>query len=362
MPLESPQMPSSQDTELRRFLLGTASQAESEAFALRILASAGDGSEDSGHSVLEALADEDDLFDEYVRGELDDDASRRFEEFVLAHPGGRQRVAFARALADRARKEAERDVTATTPAPATGRTERAPTDVDGEGDSLLRRFLSGFQAPAARPAWLLCLLLLAVAVAQTYRLAQLENPAPDAHIADADESTAPLTASPEEAEPTSTAPSLDVADLREELETQAIEIEVLRAQLDNARDSARSTEPPAGPKVVSMLLAATVRGSEDQTPTQDVPTEADEVELQVDLSSGPSIEVARVRLLDAMRFPVWGNPRVQPEGDPGYQGLRVRVPATVFDSEGRHTLVVEAAEDDGSWSELGRYEFRVARP
>ena len=148
------------------------SDAPSDAFVLRILASADD---ESGDAFLETLADEDDLFDEYVRGELDDDSSRRFESLVLGHEFGRRRVAFARALAERARKEAERDVTAMTPTLDEDESRR-PSPNDDEGESLLSRFLAGLRAPAARPAWALCLILLAFAAAQTYRVAHLRRP------------------------------------------------------------------------------------------------------------------------------------------------------------------------------------------
>ena len=140
----------------------------------------------------------------------------------------------------------------------------------------------------------------------------------------------------------------EVEELRSRLVESADKIQALKRELDAARTSAQS----AAPKVVTMLLAAAVRGSADQIPTLEIDAEADAVELQVDLSGGPAVEVVRVRLLDATHFPVWGNPRVEPEGDPGMQGLRVRVPVGVFIAEGGYTLVIEAAEADGSWSEL----------
>lgn len=74
-----------------RFLLGELSDDERDEFEERLLA------DDDVEALVGAA--EDDLFDAYALGELRGARQARFEDRLLASPGGRRKLAWARALA-----------------------------------------------------------------------------------------------------------------------------------------------------------------------------------------------------------------------------------------------------------------------
>ena len=91
-----------------RYLLGGASEAERERIEAEFFAD-----EDAFQEMLVA---EDDLIDDYARGELSANERKQFEERFLTSSEGRERVHFARAFAATNR---QRPVTTTTPEVAT---------------------------------------------------------------------------------------------------------------------------------------------------------------------------------------------------------------------------------------------------
>lgn len=304
----SPASPASPG-DLRRFLFGTASEAETEAFTLRCL------SEDD--ALFEALADEDDLFDEYARGELDDEAARRFEEAVLGHDEGLQRLAFARDLNHRAHLVADH------------RSEPAEST-----ESWLRRLLAGIATPAARPAWALCFLLLVAVTWQTARLARLEpapEPTPANQLAEA---PYPAANSAETARL-----EAETQDLERRLEQATQHSESLRAEIERLSvEPADAPAPGAVPQVFAVILASVTRGS--RIPHFKVPQETQRVELQIDLSEGPPVDEVRARLLDDGGFQLWGLPAVETEGEAGRLELRLPVPAEILPA-GSYSLRLE---------------------
>lgn len=363
------------DSELRRYLLGTATEAEAEAFSLRILE---DASDPDGSVLAGALAEEDELFDEYARGELDAEATHRFERVVLSHQDGRRRVEFARALAQRSEQHTKKRTTLAAPLLAAAGIEPAEvapeTELREDGDdataksSFWRRLFASLHSPVARPAWALCALLLVVGLAQTIRLAQLREPSIQVADKVGDPAADPVADREAEAaveDMQKTAPATaegatriqsdmgrlesEAADLRRRLEDSAQQVASLRSELERA---AAST-----PRVVKMLLAATTRGSE--VPEFDAPGDDDEVELQVDLSGAPELDRVRIRLLDGSGFQVWGRPNAEVEGDTGLQALRLGMPTGIL-RPGRYTLLVETAgPDETSWQDVAGYEFRI---
>ena len=351
--------PSPIDSDLRRFVLGTA-EDDSEAFTLFLLQDALDKNSDA---LLEVLADEDDLIDEFVRGELDADSAQRFESLILSHSEGRRRVAFANALAKRIEARSEQDATAARPALAASDAPDAAEPDDSLGSTWWRKLLSSLQAPAARPAWAVCAVLLTLAAAQTYRLelqseslaTTVSEPPVDARSLGG-AATDPVTATDsaiatEPATETRLAQlSAEADDLRRRLDESTEDLVSLRAQLEAARASA--------PKLVKALLAAATRGS--HVPTLDVPADTDQVEFQVDLAGGPDVTGLRVRLLNAAGLQVWGRPFVETEGEPGLQALRLRAPAQVLRA-GAYTLILETEDAEGTWSAFGQHEFRIVR-
>jgi hypothetical protein len=88
-----------EETRMRRYLLGELPEEERLPFENLYLADAG---------IFEhLLAVENELIDGYVRGELDETESRRFEAEYLPSPPRRERVEFARALSQAAAIENE---------------------------------------------------------------------------------------------------------------------------------------------------------------------------------------------------------------------------------------------------------------
>src|SRR5579859_436331 len=87
----SPGSPGPDDRLLIRYLTGTLSDADAEPLDERSVA------DDEFAARLEDV--ENDLIDQYVRGELPDDIRRDVESHYSATPAGREKIAFARAFA-----------------------------------------------------------------------------------------------------------------------------------------------------------------------------------------------------------------------------------------------------------------------
>ncbi|MDA8018561.1 MAG: hypothetical protein MPN21_14065 [Thermoanaerobaculia bacterium] len=324
-------------SELRRFLLGTASEADAEAFSLRLLEETLDESEEA---LSNALADEDDLFDEYARGELEPEVARKLEALLPSRPEARGRVEFARALALQATPSEEREVIAH----------------DAVSTGGWRGFLPGLRPPAARLAWAAALLLLSATLVQTVRLGRLQSSLPIEPTTAESETNATVVAEGPGHEGVNEA-AADMARLESEADELRRRLEQSTQQLSELRSRLERADT-AAPQIARILLIAATRGA--HLPVVATSARTRIVELQVDLTDVPTSGGLRARLLDANRFQVWGLPSVATTDESGNRELRLEVPSQVLVS-GAYTLVLQVSADDGSWSDLVQHEFRIER-
>lgn len=357
--------PDTQSASLRRFLLGTASDEEAEAFSHLVLT--------DDNVLLQALADEDELFDEYARDEMSDAEARRFEAVVLQHSEGRRRLSFARDLARRADQATASSSTAVNHTRPLSGARTDPSDDDSSQDTTVgrrpwHRFWGALWTPAARPAWILaCTLLLVTALWQARQLSSTAPSAEGPAVAETGAATGPAEEATTPEDPAGSADlSAKVEQLRREKVTLEEQLSAAESQLAELKTTVgravREQAVAAAKESISFLLTAATRGS--RVPDFKVPQETKRVELEVDLSDARRVDRVDARLFDDRGFQVWGRPGVPTEGE-DLPAVRLTVPAEGLDT-GSYTLRLEEASaagrrDDGEVGEIAQFGFRIER-
>ena len=317
------------DTTLARYLLGNLPEPDRDRIESKALADPG---------LFERLqVIEDDLIDAYVYGELAESDVALFEERFLGHPQRLERVEVARCL----RTVTERAAQAK---------DAPPPKVDRETRI---EPLEPVERLPSTPwlAWAASFLVLILGgwlALQNLQLGERLNQLEDERGAWTGEREA-LIDEGQRLEDDLEAQSQRLAELDAELLAEREQRSALEERLAGA-----AAPPRRPPLTAAFVLGMAVRGS-DAVPRLAVPTEADRVELQLDVEMlGPDPRF-RVLVANAAGAEVWGAASVEPSGE----DLRIELPAAVF-KPGRYILTLYE-QIDGEFEEAAFFEFDIVR-
>lgn len=284
------------------------------------------------------IAVENDLIDEYVRGELSAADRQLFESRFLASAERRKRVAFAKAL---------RTVVSEAPEPEKKVLQDAPR---WSWHDSLYAFLSGLN-PAARLAFVAAAILLIVGAAglvvETLRLRRQVNQ---------------LQAEKQSGQDLQQA--LDQERRRnEELNAQLNQEKQHREQTDEAlRQLTETTEAtnPARPVIASLTLLPGLSRGGDQKPNLDLSSDARLVRLQIGIDPEEQYKSFAVELRTLAGRHIWSREKLAARTRRGTRAVMFTLPATVLKS-GEYELGLRGLTEGGGLEDVGFYYFNVRK-
>ena len=299
--------------------------------------------EDRAFSDKEYLATitavENDLIDEYVRGELSATDQQRFENRFLASAERRKRVEFAKAL---------RTVVSESPAPEKKVIQTAPGWSWRES---LYAFLNGLN-PAARLAFVAAAIVIVVGAAllfvETLRLRR---------------QVTQLQAEKQAGQ-----------DLQQALEQERKRNTELNARLDQEKQQREQTDEslrqltetpeaknPAPPPVIASLtlLPGLSRGG-GQKPTLDLSNDARLVRLQIGIDPEEQYKSFAVELRTLAGRQVWNRENLAARTRRSSRAVGLTLPATVLKS-GEYELRLRGLTEGGGSEDVGFYYFNVRK-
>ncbi|HEX2253677.1 MAG TPA: hypothetical protein VHQ65_10460 [Thermoanaerobaculia bacterium] len=324
----------SRHDQARRYLLGRLDDRERDRFEAGLLA------DDDAYEAV--LAAEDELIEEYARGDLDRRDHAEFAARHLGREGMGERIAFARVLAEEARHAARN-----APRPA-------------------RRVFGWLPRPALRLAAASAFVVLVALTGWLgWRAAQLEERVEtmQAEQAAAEAQEAEIAALERQlAEARRAAADSGGEDAEEPAAGTVSELAAVRQRADHlAAELARlETEAAASePVAVSFLLALATR-SDRGVRELAVPPQAELVHLQLDTGGDEGYPAYRVRLLGPTGSEVWSRTGAEQTATDAGPVVAVTVPAEALVA-GRHEVLVEGLADGDRAELVGAFEIEVVR-
>jgi hypothetical protein len=305
--------------------------------------------EDRAFSDKEFLASitavENDLIDEYVRGELPEGARRRFETRFLASEGRRKRIEFARALvqlADEVRVTG-RETTTVTAAPVSLR------------DALAAFFhrLNPAGSIALAAATLVVLLGGAWLILQTLTLRnQLTQLQAQQQSQQSDRQTLERRVEMERRRSEELA-----AQLNQEKQQRAQTDESLRRLTETVNQKAPET--PRSIIASLTLLPGIARGATTQ-PRLVLPANATVAQLQIGIEPEETYKTFAVDLRTVAGRPVWTRDSLPARSARGGRSIRLTLPASAL-IPGEYELRLKGKTDTGATEDVGFYYFEVMK-
>lgn len=296
--------------------------------------------EDRAFSDQEYLASitavENDLIDEYVRGELSADARQRFESRFLASAERRKRVEFAKAL---------RTVVSESPAvkkvvqPATTWRES------------LYAFLNGLN-PAARLAFVAAaLLVFAVAAWLFVETMRLRSQV--------------MTLQAERQSGQNLQQALDAERKRnEELNARLTQEKQQREQTDESlrqlTETPEATKPAPAPVIASLTLLPGLSRSGGEKPNLDLSNDARLVRLNIGIDPEEQYKTFAVELRTLAGREIWNRENLAARTRRGTRAVGLTLPATVL-KPGEYELRLRGLTEGGGSEDIGFYYFTVKK-
>ena len=282
---------------------------------------------------------ENDLIDEYVRGELSAADRQRFETRFLASTERRKRVEFATAL---------RTVVSESPVPE----KKLIHDVSGWSwrDSLYA-FLNGLN-PAARLAFVAATILLIVGAAwlfaETLRLRRQVNQ---------------LQAEKQSGQ--GLQQTLDAERKRnEELNARLNQEKQQREQTDESlrqlTETTEATKPAPPPVFASLTLLPGLSRGGGQKPNLDLSNDVRLVRLQIGIDPEEQYKSFAVELRSVAGRQVWNRENLASRTRRGTRAVGLTLPATVLKS-GEYELRLRGLTEGGGSEDVGFYYFNVRK-
>jgi hypothetical protein len=287
------------------------------------------------------VAVEDDLIDEYARGELSDSERRRFEQRFLSSQERRRKVEFARALAivttELARPERE-----SFPA-------RAPAASGRPG--ALAAFLRGLN-PAVGFALAASVLLILIGGSWLF----VENLRLRSELAE-------LGREQESREQRRQALEQQLAEERARADETAARLERERGQ-ELARQLERavgeSTTRPAPPAIASLALLPGVSRSGGARSKLVIPQATGQARLQIGIEPEDEYSRFSVELRAQAGQQVWAEDNLRPRAIRGGRVVVLNLPANILQN-GKYELVLKGVTGERSFEEIGYYYFEVLK-
>jgi anti-sigma-K factor RskA len=282
---------------------------------------------------------ENDLIDEYVRGELNADARQRFESRFLASADRCKRVHFAKALR-----------TVVSAPTTTEKTFIQPARTWSWRDSLYA-FLNGLN-PAARLAFVAAAILVVAGAAwlfiETQRLRR---------------QVTQLQAEKQSGQNLQQA--LDAERKRnEELNARLNQEKQQREQTDESlrqlTEKPEATNPAPPPVIASLMLLPGLSRGGGQKPNLDLSSDARLVRLQIGIDPEEQYKAFAVELRTLAGRNVWNRENLAARTRRGSRAVGLTLPATVLKS-GEYELRLRGLTEGGGSEDVGFYYFTVRK-
>ena len=296
--------------------------------------------------LLDILAVESDLIDEYVRHELRDPQSRQFETHFLASAERRRKLEFARALST---VFAEAEATENEPRSAVLRTPTTWRD----SFAAFVRVLS----PAAKFAMAAAVLLVVFGgswlVLQTRRSrSELERIRAEQQAGHNDQQALEQQIASERSRSNDLA-----AQLQHEKEARQ-QTEALVQELERARNE-RTTQPTQ-PTIISLALLPGISRGGGVRPRLVLPQSARLVHLQVGIDPEDQYKGFSVELRAQGGRQIWSRNNLSARTTRSGRALSLDLPARSL-SAGQYELALKGMNDQGALENVGYYYFDVVK-
>ena len=299
--------------------------------------------EDRAFSDKEYLASitavENDLIDEYVRGELSAPARQRFETRFLASAERRKRVEFAKALR-------------TVVSESAGPEKKAVHDTRRwSWRESLYAFLNGF-TPAARLATVTAATLFVAVAAwlfvETQRLRRQVN-----QLQAENQTGRNLQQSLEEERKRN-------AELNARLDQEKHQREQTDESLRELTETTEATNPAPPPVIAALTLLPGLSRGGDQKPNLDLSNDERLVRLQIGIDPEEQYKTFAVELRTLAGRQVWNRENLGARTRRGTRVVGLTLPATVLKS-GEYELRLRGLREGGGAEDVGFYYFNVRK-
>jgi anti-sigma-K factor RskA len=299
--------------------------------------------EDRAFSDKEYLASitavENDLIDEYVRGELSATARQRFEARFLASAERRKRVEFAKALR-------------TVVSESAGPEKKVVRDAKRwSWRESLYAFLNGLN-PSARLAAVAAAILFVAGAAwlfvETQRLRRQVN-----QLQAENQSGRNLQQSLE-------AERKRNAELNARLDQEKQQREQTDESLRQLTETTEATNPAPRPVIAALTLLPGLSRGGDQKPSLDLSNDARLVRLQIGIDPEEQYKTFAVELRTLAGRQVWNRENLAARTRRGTRAVGLTLPATVLKS-GEYELRLRGLTESGGAEDVGFYYFNVRK-
>jgi anti-sigma-K factor RskA len=282
---------------------------------------------------------ENDLIDEYVRGELSATDRQRFESRFLASAERRKRVEFAKALGA---------VVSESTAPGKNVVQ---TETRWSWRESLYAFLSGLN-PAARLAFVATSILVVIGAAwlfvETQRLRRQVTQLQAEKQAG------------QNAQQALEAEQKRNAELNARLDQEKQQREQTDESLRQLTERPEATNPAPPPVIASLTLLPGLARGGGQKPTLDLSNDAHLVRLQIGIDPEEQYKSFAVELRTLAGRQVWNRENLAARTRRGSRAIGLTLPATVLKS-GEYELRLRGLTEGGGSEDVGFYYFNVRK-
>jgi hypothetical protein len=338
-------------SETRSFLLNDVTASEREHFEEQVLLD---------DAFFEDLAvAEDDLLEEFARGELEGHEEERMNRRVVGLPEWHTRVAFSRALAAVADETSEVDTDSDRLSDPTPLRTLIPSP-----DSLL----ADGGASVQKSPWLswgaiAATLVLALAGAWFVSLVRTQQTL----VGDLEVANARLVSESLDLESRLREGQTEVSSLQSELDQRATELETAQAASRELTEQLRVVQtnrtgakasPSRATNSLTFVLGLTGLRGEERTPPRVLSQEIDQVNLQLDLEGDTDYSAFRVLVTNPFGEEIWSQDEVPLVEHASGGMVELTLPAKLLQS-GRYEIAV-SGHRQGGLRDVGFYALEIA--
>jgi TolA-binding protein len=298
-------------------------------------------------TLQQILSIENDLIDEYVRGELSDSSRRKFEGRFLASPERQKKVAFAKAL--------------TTVLPETAVIEKSNRPLVATQPpglwNLLKTYLRGLNPAASFSLAAAALLFIAGSLWLVTDSIRLRGKVAQLQAEQQTQQRQQQTLEGELANERTR--NDDLASRLQSEEQQRERNETLLRELEQQREEKEAAVKPTLSSILSFALLPGTRGGSSR-PKLTLPTEARLVRLQLGLEAGDEYKSYRVQLNSQTTPAVWSQSNLSARAARGGQVVVLNLPAKLL-TTGQYELALTGITNDGRTEAVAYYNFDVQK-
>lgn len=293
---------------------------------------------------------EDDLVDEYVRGELSAEEERRFADLFGASPERARQVAFARALGQA--------TVGTTPPDHSAWKE----SINVWWTNLLKPFRSPW--PAFQVALVVGVVVLGAAFLWVLiEASRLRSQVSELNAANQVQQEKERTAHEQLAQQRANSDQLASQLDREKAERQveAKRVQQLQAERDRLASEQGRSSTSRSSAIAAFVLSPGIRSTRNEPDRLRVPGNIGLINLRLDIESGDEYPRYRAELRTMGGNLVWSADQLRLQRARSGQSVVLNVPANLL-TPGEYELTLRGVTSPGEFLDIGYYYFSIVRP